>query len=128
VTHWADGGRSDIDNAALLCQRHHTVVHTRRLTAKISKEPDQLGRYVVWDLTEGSYDRHLELLQVEQSAHDPPPLTSERLRALFQVIASRDPDDQRWAEDELHLWEEAADGFEDDVPDDVWAERVGHVA
>ena len=28
VLHWADGGLSDIDNAALLCQDHHTFVHT----------------------------------------------------------------------------------------------------
>ena len=25
VIHWADGGLSDVDNAALLCQRHHTM-------------------------------------------------------------------------------------------------------
>ncbi len=128
VTHWADGGRSDIDNAALLCQRHHTVVHTRRLTAQVSKKPDELGRYVVWDLTEGSYDRHLDLLRAEQSAHDPPPLTPERLRALLRLIAGSEPDDQRWVEDELHLWEEPDDPSDHDVPDDVWAERMGDVA
>jgi len=33
VIHWADGGATDVDSAALLCQRHHSVVHTRRLTA-----------------------------------------------------------------------------------------------
>ena len=33
---WADGGLSDIDNAALLCQRHHTFVHTRRLWGDVS--------------------------------------------------------------------------------------------
>ena len=27
--HWADGGPSDLANAALLCERHHTIVHTR---------------------------------------------------------------------------------------------------
>ena len=83
---------------------------------------------MVWDLTECSYDRQLELLHAEQSAHDPPPLTPERLRALFRAIASSDPDDHGWAEDELHLWEEPDDPFHHDVPDDVWADRMGHVA
>ena len=72
--------------------------------------------------------RQLELLRAEQSAHDPPPLTPERLRALLLSFASSEPDDQRWAEDELHLWEEPYDPSEDDIPDDVWAERTGDVA
>jgi hypothetical protein len=59
VHHWADGGRSDIDNAALLCQRHHTQVHSRRLWAEVRSRPDESGRYVHWDLTSGSYDREL---------------------------------------------------------------------
>jgi hypothetical protein len=59
VRHWADSGRSEPRNAALLCQRHHTVVHRRRLWAEVSDVPREDGRYVVWDLTEGSYDRAL---------------------------------------------------------------------
>ncbi len=101
VVHWADGGLSDIDNAALLCQRHHTLVHRRRLIASVLKKPDELGRYVVWDLTEGSYDRHLERLRAERSANDPPPLTPERLRSLVEAIRADDPDEQRWARYEL---------------------------
>ncbi len=58
--HWADGGDTGIDNAALLCQRHHSTVHSRRLHATVARAPDDTGRYVVWDLTDGSYDRHLE--------------------------------------------------------------------
>ena len=27
VVHWIDGGDTDLDNAALLCERHHTKVH-----------------------------------------------------------------------------------------------------
>ena len=27
LIHWVDGGRTDLDNLVLLCQRHHTVVH-----------------------------------------------------------------------------------------------------
>lgn len=37
VTHWADGGRTSLDNTALLCGRHHTVVHERALTATITE-------------------------------------------------------------------------------------------
>ena len=51
--HWVDGGPSDLDNAALLCARHHTVVHSRRLFAEVVD-----GR-VEWDLTRGSYDHWL---------------------------------------------------------------------
>ncbi|WP_462417951.1 HNH endonuclease signature motif containing protein [Kytococcus sp. Marseille-QA3725] len=32
VVHWADGGPTDVDNLALLCERHHTVVHRDGLT------------------------------------------------------------------------------------------------
>ncbi|MFW5469243.1 DUF222 domain-containing protein [Knoellia sp. CPCC 206435] len=58
LVHWADGGRSDLDNAALLCQRHHTLVHDRRLVATVHP-PGADGRAVAWDLTPGSYDRAL---------------------------------------------------------------------
>ena len=68
VVHWADGGCPDVDNAALLCQRHHSFVHSRRLVAQVRATPDELGRYVVWDLTQGSYDRHLERLRAEQAS------------------------------------------------------------
>ncbi|MBM6399196.1 HNH endonuclease signature motif containing protein [Phycicoccus sonneratiae] len=57
VRHWSDGGPTDVSNAALLCQRHHTTVHRRRLRAQVRRRPDEHGRYVVWDLTDGSYDR-----------------------------------------------------------------------
>ncbi|MDT0212454.1 DUF222 domain-containing protein [Rothia sp. ARF10] len=55
VVHWVDGGRSDIDNAALLCQRHHTHVHDQRLVATVHP-PDEDGRSVTWDTSPGSYD------------------------------------------------------------------------
>ena len=37
VRHWADGGPTDVSNAALLCQRHHTLVHVRGLTATVDR-------------------------------------------------------------------------------------------
>ncbi|WP_353950435.1 DUF222 domain-containing protein [Knoellia sp. S7-12] len=58
VVHWVDGGPSDLENAALLCQRHHTQVHDQRLIATVHL-PDGHGRSVTWDLSPGSYDRHL---------------------------------------------------------------------
>jgi len=36
VTHWLHGGPTDLCNGALLCGRHHTVVHQRGLTAIVS--------------------------------------------------------------------------------------------
>jgi hypothetical protein len=36
ITHWADGGPTNPDNLTLLCQRHHTLVHDRNLTATIT--------------------------------------------------------------------------------------------
>ena len=49
LIHWADGGRTDLCNAALLCGRHHTIVHRDRLAGTVT--PDG----VVWDLRPGSY-------------------------------------------------------------------------
>ncbi|HQV83067.1 MAG TPA: HNH endonuclease [Ornithinibacter sp.] len=114
VVHWVDGGLSDIDNAALLCQRHHTLVHQRRHVAHVLPAPDEHGRYVVWDLTPGSYDRHLEHLRAERSANDPPPLTPERLRSLVLALQDDDPDEQRWARYELH----------ESWPDDPWPDDL----
>ena len=51
--HWADGGPSDVDNAALLCGRHHTVVHTKGYFASV------VEGQVVWDLRPGAYDQWL---------------------------------------------------------------------
>jgi hypothetical protein len=27
IIHWADGGRTDLDNLILLCHHHHTLTH-----------------------------------------------------------------------------------------------------
>ena len=31
LVHWADGGPTDLDNLALVCEHHHTVIHERDL-------------------------------------------------------------------------------------------------
>ena len=130
VVHWADGGASDVDNAALLCQRHHTHVHTRRLIAQVRDRPDELGRCVVWDLHPGSYDRHLEALRADRAAHDPPVLTRTRLLEIAAALTADDPDDpdRRLAEHDLADWADTtwADADADDPEEPeyrAWQER-----
>ena len=53
VTHWLDGGLTGLANAAMVCGRHHTIVHRDRLTATVTPTGVQ------WDTTPGSYDRAL---------------------------------------------------------------------
>lgn len=66
LVHWADGGPSDLSNAALLCERHHTIVHTRRYAGRPVQ--DALGTRVEWDLTVGSYDRLLAIEAAREPA------------------------------------------------------------
>ena len=113
VLHWSDGGPSDVDNAALLCQRHHTTVHKRRLVAEVRRTPDEHGRHVVWDLTDGSYDRHLAVVERERTAHDPP-LIPDRLRELLAAMTLGSQDERRLADHLLHLHD-----------DDPWPEDEG---
>ena len=44
VVHWLHGGATDLGNGALLCGRHHTIVHQLGLTARVL--PDQ----VIWHI------------------------------------------------------------------------------
>ncbi len=37
VKHWLNGGPTDLNNLALLCQRHHTIVHQHDYTATVTK-------------------------------------------------------------------------------------------
>ena len=34
--HWCDGGPTDLANMALLCPRHHTIVHQKGYTATVT--------------------------------------------------------------------------------------------
>ena len=49
LVHWIDGGPTDLGNAALLCGRHHTIVHRDRLAGTLTDHG------VEWDLRPGSY-------------------------------------------------------------------------
>jgi hypothetical protein len=62
LVHWADGGPTVLENAALLCGRHHTVVHQRRLAGVVTSSG------VEWDLRHGSYDRALATLAAADPA------------------------------------------------------------
>ncbi len=128
VLHWVDGGLSDVDNAALLCQDHHTFVHTRRLWAQVRTTPDELGRYVAWDPHPGSYDRQLEWLARQRAEHDPPPLTRQRLLQLVAAVTHSDEADRRLAGHDLdqlgdawHDWEHQVQTAVDDADPDYLA-------
>lgn len=71
LIHWVDGGASDLDNAALLCGRHHTVVHSQRYHGWVEPDPDGRSR-VVWDRQRGSYDAALTRLDNGQRRGRPP--------------------------------------------------------
>lgn len=47
IVHWSRGGRSDIENYALLCQRHHTHVHSHDLSASVDSSAPP-GTAVRW--------------------------------------------------------------------------------
>ncbi len=51
--HFADGGPTNLDHAALLCGYHHTWVHRHRLAGRVH------DGHVTWDLTPGSYEHYL---------------------------------------------------------------------
>ena len=54
IRHWIDNGPTNLTNGALLCPRHHDIVHRDRLTGTVRDAT------VHWDTTPGSYDQHLE--------------------------------------------------------------------
>ena len=66
LVHWADFGTSDLSNAALLCERHHTIVHQRRLAGQVVGGPE--GERVEWSLTRGSYDQMLARRAAQEPA------------------------------------------------------------
>ena len=60
LVHWVDGGASDLTNLALLCGRHHSVVHRDQLAGHVTHAGADTGAVaaaVTWNLIPGSYDR-----------------------------------------------------------------------
>jgi hypothetical protein len=68
LIHWADGGATELSNAALLCQRHHTTVHTHRHHGRLHHDPDGTP-HVIWDRTPGAYDTALDHLDPDTRHH-----------------------------------------------------------
>jgi hypothetical protein len=95
--HFADGGPTNLDHAALLCGYHHTWAHQHRLAGRL-----QHG-HVTWDLTPGSYDTYL------RERRPDPALDSPCLEP------SRDRDTDRRLEDAgwtvVHAWEHESPGI-----------------
>ncbi|GAA4984162.1 HNH endonuclease signature motif containing protein [Actinopolymorpha pittospori] len=44
IQHWVDGGATDLNNGVLLCQHHHTVIHTKGWTVRMG--PDGHPEYI----------------------------------------------------------------------------------
>ena len=61
LRHWADGGSTDLSNAALLCGRHHTIVHQRGYHGTVTPTG------VTWHLTSGAYDQWLAQARAAES-------------------------------------------------------------
>ncbi|MGL5819426.1 MAG: DUF222 domain-containing protein [Phycicoccus sp.] len=103
VRHWADGGPSDLENAALLCTNHHTLVHQRRLWAQVHEKSSGHGRHVVWNLRPGSYDEAMDAIRGRERRQR----LRERRRAEALSCAHHLPEVQRaiWQhEDDLEAW------------------------
>jgi hypothetical protein len=87
--HWADGGPSDLANAALLCGRHHTLVHKRRYLGRVVDDGVQ------WDLTPGSYDHWLTSRQAtagDARAQAPPePRSAATEKEQTEFVDGFDP-------------------------------------
>ena len=116
LIHWADGGRSDLSNAALLCQRHHTHVHDHRLIAT-THPPAEQGRSGTRGPTPGSYDQQLPQRLTAMARAQNERLarrradTAARLHALDTGApdpwAHTDPDEDVYVDDLMH-WHDAA--------------------
>ncbi|MGL5928573.1 MAG: HNH endonuclease signature motif containing protein [Dermatophilaceae bacterium] len=139
VRWWEHHGPSDIGNGALLCRRHHTVVHQRRLWAAVRERPDDHGRYVTWDLSPGSYDQALDQLRdrepsLENRRAHATALLGDAVGDLDITIGFTGRDAERWHEqqsagdDHLEQDHDEHDGEHDDeehdvVADEAWAEH-----
>lgn len=73
LTHWIDGGATSLDDGALLCAHHHTVVHRDRLAGVVTPQG------VSWDVRPGSY-RQCRPSRLPDSAGGTPPGANSILR------------------------------------------------
>jgi Domain of unknown function (DUF222) len=70
--HWIDGGHTNLDNTALLCSRHHHLIHQHHW--QLERQSD--NTWTVIDEHGGDLTHHHQRWQPTQSdpANDPPPI------------------------------------------------------
>jgi hypothetical protein len=142
LTHWADGGTSTLTNLALLCGRHHSIVHRDHLIGRVttSTVTDGAGTgsgattgavagsgattgAVTWDLIPGSYHRRDD--GPPPAAHhpsgDPPPATRRQTPQALQgsrLVPTNRSTPKNAPTPDHHGWDIPA-------PDaDPWADRA----
>ena len=134
LIHWADGGQSDLSNLALLCGRHHSVVHRDQLIGHVTDAAD--AGAVTWNLIPGSYDRRHSAIPppAEQPPGTSPPGTSPPSDAPTSPITSeadpwadsRDPDEPLAAD---HYARDRDDTNAEVSPEaDPWFDSAGPAA
>ncbi|MGL5865766.1 MAG: HNH endonuclease signature motif containing protein [Dermatophilaceae bacterium] len=104
VRHWADAGATDLNNAALLCENHHTLVHARQLWADVREQPDEHGRYVTWNLHPGSYDRALAALRDAETRERVRERAEQDAQERLLAIIGRARPEPAWTRDQLDAW------------------------
>jgi hypothetical protein len=79
IQHWRDGGRTDLDNLACLCRRHHGIVHSTGWT---------MTRH-----TDNTFDLHSPTGKTLRSkpAKRPPPSQCEIARHTFHHHGDESP-------------------------------------
>ena len=85
LRHWADGGPTNLENAALLCGRHHTIVHQQRLPRPTRQRSGPLGPH---PRRLRPLARRTTRLRVRSARHrGPRPITA----AVTPAVACRHP-------------------------------------
>ena len=116
LVHWADGGASDLTNLALLCGRHHSVVHRDQLIGHVTYAADTgvVAGAVIWNLIPGSYHRR----------DDGPPLLGDQPRG-DRLPGGQPPGSPSLGDPPTHLTRPSPDHDEWDNPApnaDSWAD------
>ena len=116
LIHWADGGASDLTNLALLCGRHHSVVHRDQLIGHVTYAADTgvVAGAVIWNLIPGSYHRR----------DDGPPLHGDQPRG-DRLPGGQPPGSPSLGDPPTHLTRPSPDHDEWDNPApnaDSWAD------
>ncbi len=141
LVHWADGGASDLTNLALLCGRHHSVVHRDQLAGHVNHAGAVTGAVsgaVFWNLIPGSYHRRDDGPPPMEDRPPGDPQSSGQLPddppdtvTLTQPASGPDPWGDLWADsrdrDERPATDHSARDRDDANPEadpwgDLWAD------